>query len=112
MHPKNWGGVQRDAHRSTQLVKCEKDQATLEQCTYAKGLWKVKMANCIVGCVLTYVDDVLIMAPTKWILSVFETDKQLFGVTWAKLLESGRKDHQINDAVSYTHLTLPTTSRV
>ena len=75
--PKRWG-EKRDAMLKEARCSVGDIEATFEQCETAKGIWKIKSGNRIVGYFMVYVDDVLIHAPTKWVQAVMNTFESLW----------------------------------
>ena len=58
---------------------CEESQVGyMKRCRSAQGLWKVLLGSTVVGFFLVYVDDVLMVAKTKWILGMMRS----FGKNW------------------------------
>ena len=75
--PKRWG-EERDATLNGQTVEVDGEQATMQQCETAKGVWKLKCGDEAKGRCMVYVDDVLVSAPTKWVEGVMNAFKSIW----------------------------------
>ena len=75
--PKRWS-QKRDSILSGLTCNVNGEKASFEQCKTTKGLWKIKTTDQILGFFIVYVDDALVMGPTKWVEAIMTAFAQVW----------------------------------